>query len=190
MVTPMTSPAHDLFPRFARARALDEQGQHDEALAEYRELLEDARSSHLTSSSLLAAAALASLRLDETEEAVRLAEAALHLDPLSLDACRALDVAAAQAGRRLAANDREPGDPETPRLYHLLVRAGRPDARSALALARFHEARGDRAVAAALRDAVRVIARDVPSPGEPPFQSEPDDRRTPIAFNVPGIGEA
>jgi len=186
----MTSPAHDLFPRFVRARALEEQGRHDEALAEYRELLEDARSSDLTSSSLLAAAALAALRLDETEEAVGLAEAAFRFDPLSLDAWRALDLAAAQAGRRLAANDRDAGDPETPRLYHLLVRAGRADARSALALARFHEARGDRAVAAALRDAVRVIARDVAPAGEPPFQTDPDVPRTPVAFNVPGIGEA
>jgi tetratricopeptide (TPR) repeat protein len=180
----------ELVSRLASARSLYERGEHDEALDEYRGLLEEARGSAMKSPSLLAAAALAALATGETAESVRLAEAALRLDPLSFDARCVLDGAAAQAGRLLASPERTASDPETPRLYHLLVRTGRADTRSALALARFHEARGDRAIAAALRDAVRVIARDVPPPGEPPFAAALPEEPATWTFPIPGVGEA
>jgi hypothetical protein len=188
----VTIKTDDLLFRLSGARYLDDAGRHGEALEEFRNILKLARRRGLPSPFLLGATARAAVDDGELETAVGLAEEALRLDPLHLPARQVLDSAAVMAGARLSNAGRDPSDPETPRLYRLLVRAGRTDARSALALASFHESRGQRGVADALRGAVRVMCRDFPPAEELPFThgDSGEGALRGLSFPVPGIGKA
>jgi tetratricopeptide (TPR) repeat protein len=154
----MTTRHDDLLALAARARSLDDHGAHEQALEVYLALLEETRRCGASSPFTMAAAALAAQRAGRLEAAVDLAEQALGADALCVAAVEVLDAVACRVGALLAEPERPADDPATSHLYRLLVRAGRTDAGSVKALARYHEARGNRSVARALRETVEVLA--------------------------------
>lgn len=146
----------DLLQWASRVRSLDDHGAHERAFREYCELLSETQRRGTSSPFLLAAAARAAQSAGHIEVAVDLAEEALRADELNVAAIEVLDAVAYRVGAMLARPNHRVDDPSTPKLYQLLVRAGRRDASSLLALARRHEAQGNRSVASALRDAIEA----------------------------------
>jgi len=147
----------ELLAEVRRAYQLREQRRYGEALPIVRAALERAAALGLVSSELHYTASFLSLELDP-EAALLHAMEAVRLDPLSPPCRTALDHTAARVRAELAGDDREPDDESTPRLHALLVRAGKADPRSHLALARHLAHGGDVSGALALLAAVTPLA--------------------------------
>jgi len=96
--------------------------------------------------------------LDDLEEAFVMAVEAVDQDPLSASIRNSFHIIAKQLRDRLAAPDREPADPTTPRLYSLLSENDAAEDSTHLAMARFLVQSGDAAGARRLLDAVTVLS--------------------------------
>lgn len=90
-------------------------------------------------------------------------EKSMAADPLSLPARRSFEIIANRVRAALSAPGREVGDPSTPRLYGLLVRAGEADLGAHVAMARYQLAVGR---AAEARDLARAVTRLFPAARE------------------------
>lgn len=123
-----------------------------------RALLARARPLGIQSSDLLLLAANAAYHGGEIAAGLDYCLRAVAIDPLSPVLRDALAFHVAQAQEALAAKDRASDDPSTPALHALLVRAGRADAASHVAMARHLWHQGRRAAARTLVEAVTSLA--------------------------------
>ncbi|MBI5542426.1 MAG: tetratricopeptide repeat protein [Deltaproteobacteria bacterium] len=96
--------------------------------------------------------------LDDLPAAVGHVEDALEVDPVSPSFHRSFEIVTERIRRALCDEHRKPDDPETPRLYELLLRLGEADVPSHLAMARFHVRQGDSSAAFRVLDAVTVLS--------------------------------
>ena len=126
-----------------------------EILEAYRHLLGRAEAAGIRSVEVLYCAASAAHRTGDVAGGLEYILLAVALDPISPMLRRALEFHAGRAQAALAEKSREPDDESTPLLHGLLVRAGKADPRSHVALAR-HLAHGGRA------DEARELELDPP----------------------------
>jgi predicted Zn-dependent protease len=96
--------------------------------------------------------------LGEYAEALDHAREALRLDPLSLPYLRTHDSIVTHVREALGREARRANDPTTPRLYELLLASGEGDARSHMAMARWHLHRGEDEAAARILEAVVLLS--------------------------------
>lgn len=141
-----------------RAFYLRDQRQLPEALRTCRTVIERARALGVECPEMLYTAACLALETGDREASIAYAMEAVRADPLSPPCRLVLDRAAASIRDDLADDDREPDDESTPRLHALLVRAGKADPRSHVALARHLAHAGDTAEALALLAAVTRLS--------------------------------
>lgn len=95
--------------------------------------------------------------LDAFAEALLHAREALERDPLSMPYLRTYERIVARIRDTLGDERRAVDDPATPSLYELLLLSGEGDARSHLAMARWHLHRGEWAPALRLIEAVVLL---------------------------------
>jgi tetratricopeptide (TPR) repeat protein len=96
--------------------------------------------------------------LGEYAEALDHAREALRLDPLSLPYLRTHERILSHVREALGRDTRRASDPNTPRLYELLLSAGEGDAKSHIAMARWHLHRGEDESAARILEAVVLLS--------------------------------
>ena len=132
-------------------RALDERGDAEGAEKLFREVVAEAQRLGVTSAYVHYVLAGALDRLGNLEMAFDELKKAVKADPLALPVRHSFEDVAARLRAALADPARAPEDADVPRLYGLLVEAGKADLESHLAMVRF-------AVATAQLERARVLA--------------------------------
>lgn len=141
-----------------RARELTEQQSFEEARAAYLRLRTQCSRRGLRSAHVAWSLAVVSDGLGELEAALAYIREATEIDPLAIPYQRSYDVIVERIRRELGDESRLPDNPATPRLYELLLGVGEGDARSHLAMARWHHARGECTHALRILEAVTTLA--------------------------------
>jgi len=141
-----------------RAWQLRDQKRFGEALQVLREVIRRAREAGLGFFELQYSTTCFALEVGELEEAMTYALSSVRLDPLSSSCRDILEKAAARVRGTLADDERKPGDESTPRLYALLVRAGKASPRCHVAIARYFAHKGDTQGALQILAAVTQLA--------------------------------
>jgi hypothetical protein len=149
--------AKRLLDDMRRAYDLVQERRPDEALALYRTVLGEARRLRLCSAHLHWAFAAAADYAGELEMAFEQATLAIEKDPLAPLFRHSFDVITGRINAALADPARAQGDPSTPRLYALLLRADAAKVRTHLAMVRFQLASGLSAQGRVLLDAVTLL---------------------------------
>jgi tetratricopeptide (TPR) repeat protein len=124
------------------------------AMKVYRAVLAEAKRLGFESAYLSWVIAVTHDEMGALEMAWEEIEKSVAADPLSLPARRSFEIIADRVRAALRAPDREVGDPSTPRLYGMLVRAGEADMGAHVAMARHELAAGRSAEARGLAGAV------------------------------------
>jgi tetratricopeptide (TPR) repeat protein len=135
-------------------RALDERGDAEAAEKLFREVVAEAQRLGVASAYVHYVLAGALDRLGKLEMAFDELKKAVTADPLALPVRHSFEDVAARLRAALADPARAPEDADIPRLYGLLVEAGKADLESHLAMVRF-------AVATVQLERARVLAEAV-----------------------------
>lgn len=142
----------------ARARALTEREEFAEAKAALVRLRAQCGQAGLRSAHVAWHLALACDGLGEFEAALGHVREALDIDPLATPYQRSHDLIVERIRAVLGDETRAADDPQTPRLYALLLESGEGDARSHLAMARWHLHRGESTQAVRILEALATLA--------------------------------
>src|SRR3954462_4297018 len=147
-----------LLGEMARARELTEQEHYEDARQTYLKLRAECARAGIRSAHVAWGLAVACDGLKDFEAAMTHIREALELDPLAMPYQRSFTVIIERVRKELGDPARDPADPTTPRLYHLLVQAGEGDVGSHLAMARHLSHTGDHVGAMKILDAVTALA--------------------------------
>jgi tetratricopeptide (TPR) repeat protein len=187
-----------------RAQQLLDRGEHAEGRALFASVRARARKLGLDSAYLAWGAAVCADLMNEPEEAYRMIQESVALDPFNPAGQHSFNTIAWRLRNALADPARAPGDPSTARLYRLLLETGEADVPCHVAMARHLAHAGDPAEALALLDAVTRLApvsRDAwaakaavaRAAGNEPLAAECDAQAaalaaTPVPFGIPSTG--
>lgn len=141
----------------SRAWQLAEEGNAAEGLELVKEVCAELARGGRASSYALWHVALIASRLEELEMAYEYVTKALEVDPVAAPLRKSFTAITGRLREALGDEAREAGDPSTPRLYELLVRAGEADLGCHLAMVRWCSATGDHARARALAGAMTTL---------------------------------
>ncbi len=142
----------------AKARELTERAEFEEAKAAFLKLRAQCGKAGIKSAHVSWGLAIACDGLGDYEAALVHVREALTLDPLALPYVRSYNVIVERIREKLGDDTRAPDDPTTPPLYDLLLRAGEGDAKSHLAMARYHLHHGEATKAARLLESLATLA--------------------------------
>jgi tetratricopeptide (TPR) repeat protein len=147
-----------LLTDMARARELTEHAEYDEARQTYLKLRTQCAKAGIRSAHVAWGLAVACDGLNDFEHAVTYIREAIELDPLAIPYQRSFDVIVERMRKVLGDEARAVDDPTTPVIYELLLRAGEGDAKSHLAMVRWHQHRGEFAPAMTILNALTTLS--------------------------------
>lgn len=141
-----------------RARDLTEQERYEDARQMYQQLRAECQRAGIHSAHVAWGLAVVCDGLGDFDAAMKYIREALDLDPLAIPYRRSFAVIVERVREVLGSELRDPADPETPRLYELLVQVGEGDVRSHLGMARYLHHAGENTRAMKILDAVTTLA--------------------------------
>lgn len=161
MRTPHDTRLSAMRRELSRARELTELGDHSAAKAALLRLRQECSRQGVASAHVAWCLAAACDGLGEFPEALAFAREAVRIDPLAVPYHRSYEVIVERIREALSDEQRRADDPTTPALHELLLESDDGDARSHIAMARWHLHRDDPGSARQLLEAVVTLSPSV-----------------------------